>query len=122
MALRIAGPGQQAVGIRPSVETEDNAPEDNAPEIALDEAIEEEGSEPVMDTGKISPQIARYMSADQGPFICANCTHFQDDMSCQVVSGPIDPEGVCILFTSRAGENAVEQPTEYAEEPVEEVL
>ena len=117
MALRIAGPGQQAVGIRPSVETEDAAPE-----IARDEAIEEAVSEPATDTSKVSPQIARYMSADQGPFICANCTHFRDDMSCQVVSGPIDPEGVCILFTSRAGENAVEQPTEYAEEPVEEVL
>ena len=118
MALRIAGPSQQTIVTQPlPVDMEVDAPD-----IEPEQAIEEAASEPVTDTSKVSPQIARYMSADQGPFICANCTHFQDDMLCQVVSGPIDPEGVCILFTSRAGENAVEQPTEYAEEPVEEVL
>lgn len=48
---------------------------------------------------KVDPTVARYMTPDLGPFICANCEHFTQDGDCQVVSGPIDPEGVCILFT-----------------------
>lgn len=48
---------------------------------------------------KVDPSVARYMTSDDGPFICANCEHFTAEGDCQVVSGPIDPEGVCILFT-----------------------
>ena len=88
---------------------------------------EEAVSQPAMlagsEAGKVSPQVARYMSSDMGPFICANCNHFQQDGSCEVVSGPIDPEGVCILFTppeSGAGIEGVAEDVEPVEEPVEE--
>lgn len=53
---------------------------------------------------KVDPSVARYMTADQGPFQCDHCEHFTDNGDCDIVSGPIDPAGVCILFTSAAGD------------------
>lgn len=43
------------------------------------------------------PQVV-YMTSDQGPFQCQNCTYFVDPNACQKVSGEIDPEGCCNLF------------------------
>jgi hypothetical protein len=52
------------------------------------------------DSEKVKPEVARYLSSDQGPFECQNCHHFDGQGGCEVVSGPIDPKGVCCLFES----------------------
>lgn len=52
---------------------------------------------------KVKPEIAVYMPSHMGPFICSNCHYFEEDGSCTLVDGPIDPEGVCHLFTPNEG-------------------
>lgn len=89
--LRISG-GQPPV--EPEVPTE--------PVPAAPETPQPDTAEPIskkFSADKVEPAVARYMTSDLGPFICANCEHFTPDGDCAVVSGPIDPEGVCILFT-----------------------
>ena len=51
------------------------------------------------DSGKASPDAAGYQGADQGPFACASCEHFDGTSSCEVVAGPIEPQGCCNLFS-----------------------
>lgn len=96
MALRIAGnqppPPVEDVPVDPASEMVEQA-----------DTVSDQAMMPIEDTGTaglVSPEVVRYMTSDRGPFICANCLHFQDDGSCEIVSGPIDPEGVCILFES----------------------
>lgn len=124
MAIRIAGPRQQAA--QPPAAAQQTPPieEVEVPEVPeMEQETPEQPeavSEPAMLTesaGKVSPQVARYMTSDMGPFICANCQHFQDDGSCEVVSGPIDPEGVCILFTPP---DQLNEGMPEGEEPMEE--
>lgn len=57
---------------------------------------------PKFDVEKVSPPIAVYRDAKQGPFMCSNCHHFTGG-TCEVVSGPIDPNGMCNLFDSGGG-------------------
>lgn len=107
MAIRIAG--------QPPVPP----PVEEAPEVPEAMEQEEAVSKPVVMTmgeeaGKVSPMVARYMTSDMGPFICAFCEHYRDG-SCEVVSGPIDPEGVCILFTPH--KESEESGTEESVEP-----
>lgn len=51
---------------------------------------------------KIDPKNAGYMGPEMGPFQCSNCQFFDNGGSCQVVAGPIDPNGCCNNFTSQA--------------------
>lgn len=74
--------------------------------VEIPEALPME--QPKFSGDKVDPAIARYMTSDLGPFICANCEHFTDTGECEVVSGPIDPEGVCILFTPPEPEQDLE--------------
>lgn len=72
---------------------------------------------PKFSADKVDPTVARYLTSDLGPFICANCEHFSGEGDCNVVSGPIDPEGVCILFTpgdTPEGEATDVQPIDEA--------
>lgn len=72
------------------------------------------------DDTKVDPMVAGYKTPDIGPFICGNCYHFDGESSCQIVSGQIDPEGVCNLFTPHKGgadETAVPPEAEGAAEP-----
>lgn len=48
---------------------------------------------------KANPKIVVYMDSSMGPFQCSNCMHFEEDGSCSVVAGPIDPGGICHVFT-----------------------
>jgi hypothetical protein len=48
---------------------------------------------------QVDPGIAGYMGPEEGPFECQHCKFFVDPGSCKLVSGPIDPEGCCNLFT-----------------------
>ena len=50
------------------------------------------------DIDKVDPTIAGYLGPEDGPFQCARCIHFDGQGSCNVVAGPIDPEGCCNLF------------------------
>ena len=58
---------------------------------------------PPQSGGKIDPQVAHYMGPDQGPFACSNCSYFTQPTTCEVLSAPVDPGGVCNLFESGGG-------------------
>lgn len=79
--------------------------------------------------GFIDPESARYFGPESR---CAGCIHFMGPNACEIVSGPIDPQGVCMLFLAGgaptdmpptdamptgAPEEAPEPPTE--KEPTE---
>jgi hypothetical protein len=71
------------------------------------------------DKGQTDKQTAGYMGPESGPFQCGNCTHFsgQEQGSCDIVAGSIDPEGCCNLFHSRNAKGA--EPTEQEPMPEE---
>ena len=47
--------------------------------------------------GTIDPLVARYL----GPMDrCQSCIHYLEPGQCEIVAGPIDPQGVCSLFTA----------------------
>lgn len=74
------------------------------------------GSMGKYDAEKVRPETARYLSSDEGPFLCARCHHYLGD-SCEIVAGPIDPEGVCCLFES-GGQDV--QPQDEGDVPTDE--
>lgn len=102
-------------------------PETTAPAIPLPEATDveplESDSQPdlgVDSLAKVDQQKANYLGPDQGPFECSNCSFWQDGGACQVVSGKIDPKGVCQLFTSLQS-GAGQSPEAPIEAPQEEM-
>lgn len=105
MALRIGDgmPQEEAIS-EPAVMPEE-----------MDAPIEELPAEP---TGLVSPEAARYFGPESR---CASCIHFMEGMeggACEIVSGPIDPAGVCVLFTADAPEEMMldEMPEAMAPE------
>lgn len=49
-------------------------------------------------TGRVSQESARYFGPE---YRCAGCVHFTEGAEtgeCEIVAGPIDPDGVCSLF------------------------
>lgn len=123
MALRI-GQGQ-ASSFPAMMAEEPQAPPVEAPIEAptpQDElASVEEAMEPRMGMAKVSPEAARYFGPE---YRCGSCVHFMEGMQggeCEIVAGPIDPEGVCGLFEPDAGMLA--EPADLTmEEPVEEPI
>lgn len=80
--------------------------------------------EPAPTGAKVMPAIAVYMTPDLGPFMCGNCLHYDGQGGCAIVDGPIDPEGMCHIFTP-GGESAPDEeaPAEpMPEEPPMEAL
>lgn len=75
---------------------------------------------PKYDAEKVDPQISGYMGPESGPFMCGRCTFFDGANSCAIVSGPIDANGVCNLFTPQdanpEAEAIPEAPSELPEE------
>ena len=67
--------------------------------------------------GQVDPAIARYFAPE---FMCANCIHFMEPGSCEIVTGEISPEGICSLHTPDAASMA--PPEEELTEPIEELL
>ena len=47
---------------------------------------------------KISQKAVAYQDHPDGEKRCDRCTHFQAPSACNVVDGPIDPQGSCKLF------------------------
>ena len=83
-------------------------PMDGAP--AVPSALMEAPELPTDAGGLVDPAAVRYMTADMGPFQCDHCIHWQDGGTCNVVAGPIDPMGVCILFEAAEMGGAPEIP------------
>src|SRR5688572_22303542 len=65
---------------------------------ALPEEMPVEPMAPEMSSGTIDPMVARYLGPESR---CGGCVHFLEGMeggTCELVSVPIDPMGVCMLF------------------------
>jgi hypothetical protein len=89
-----------------------------APEMPVEEPPVDEG---LIDTsvgsGVVDPEAARYMGPESR---CHACIHFDGTSSCEVVAGPIDPEGVCMLFIPDTSSEPAEVPMDAsAEEDME---
>jgi hypothetical protein len=121
--LRV-GPG----GELPMMPEEPAAPDLSA---AVAEPMMESGAEGM--GGMVDPTVARYLGPNDR---CGACVHFMEGArsssdlnstasntgTCEIVAGPIDPMGVCSLFTPdiESVEEPVENvPTEMTEEAPE---
>jgi hypothetical protein len=49
---------------------------------------------------KVSRQSVAYQDQPDGGKRCSLCAHFVAPSSCQIVQGPISPQGYCRLFVS----------------------
>jgi len=115
VALRIGQSGAASQpAVLPMVEDEPiEAPMDMMPEMP----------EMGMQQGRVSQESARYFGPE---YRCNNCVHYLEGAGggeCEIVAGPIDPEGVCSLFDPDAdvlGED-IPEDVEMAEAPVEEI-
>lgn len=110
--LRIAS--QQPTEM-PEEETMDAIPEQEAPPEEIQPTPDQ------MQMGcQVSPESAKYMPPDMR---CQSCIHFMEPGSCEVVSGPIDPAGVCLLFVADQpdeGEQDLDASGDTAKMPEEE--
>lgn len=105
----------------------------NPPQAPVDEPIEEELpveepmapatpemlpmlDAPIQGGGQVDPESARYFTSEHS---CSGCIHFMEPGSCEIVSGEIDPEGICSLYVPDA-EALGAEPT--LDTPVEEPL
>ena len=101
MALRIGGPMPQIdAASQPAM-----LPEQAGPEMLMMEEMMPEVQDPSADAGRVSQESARYFGPE---YRCAGCVHYLegggDQSSCDIVAGPITPDGVCSLFTPDAEE------------------
>ena len=97
------------------------APTDPMPDEAMSEELplEEEMplEEPMQMGGMVSPESARYFGPEGR---CMNCIHFSEPGSCEIVSGQIDPEGICSLFTQDSMDEPMPDDMPMPELPAEE--
>lgn len=106
MAFKIAGPKlPPAIAIPPKPEAPAAPPPLPAP---AGDDTPSEGSEALID-----PQTARYFGPESR---CEGCIHFDGKGACEVVSGPIDPQGICMLYLADSQEPAPE-PTDQPMPP-----
>ena len=50
---------------------------------------------------KVTPAMASYQTSPKGDAKCETCSHFQAPSSCDLVDGPISPNGWCSLFEKK---------------------
>ena len=50
---------------------------------------------------KLSQQVVAYQTHPAGDKRCDRCTHFQPPSACQIVQGPVEPDGYCKFYTPR---------------------
>ena len=105
------------IRIKPMTEATDVEPIEEPMMPMMEEAIPAE--EPVMSReGYVDQMAARYFGPEA---MCQGCIHFLEPDACDVVAGPIDPEGICSLFTADEGAYPEEvDVAELVEEPIEE--
>lgn len=123
MALRIKGntPAEPAEESQPKVapaEEPTALPEEAAiPEVSP--GMSDPGMLPMAGGGQVSPEVARYFGPEG---ICANCRHYTEPGACEIVSGPIDPDGRCNLFDpdqmDEAAPMGAAMPTETPNAPI----
>jgi len=126
MALRIGGGKPPA----PPVEEQAAPAPEPMPEDLMAELPETLDEEPVPEEpmaeggGVVDPLVAGYKGPENGPFVCANCVFYggQGEGTCAIVSGPIDPAGICNMFTSKSASEGVAPEEELAptQEPMPE--
>lgn len=100
----------------PPVEEEEPVVEE-APQVPVEPEPEEPVEpEPLEEVPGITLPKAMvvYMGSEFGPFECQNCCHFQEDGSCEIVEGPIDPAGCCNIFCPPDHEEMPEEDPEVA--------
>lgn len=78
------------------------------PEVDPLEALSQVGSVPALDQVTV-----QYMTGDLGPFSCGTCAHYLGN-SCDVVSGEIDPAGLCRVWTPGYDQMEMADPAEPA--------
>lgn len=120
--LRVMMPGSSPTPPPDSADQPD-LPQETPPEPDQDDQPNPLGGK--FDAEKVSPEISGYMGPELGPFTCSNCSFFntQDNASCHIVSGPIDPNGCCNLFTPHtpiSQDEGPQTPTEVPQEPLTE--
>ena len=71
---------------------------------------------PMGNGGRVSQESARYFGPD---YRCGGCVHFMEGAGgqgeCEIVAGPIEPEGVCSLFDPDTEALSADIPEEEAE-------
>ena len=88
------------------------------PEALIEDAIEEPAEETMLPmassmdmqmSGQVDPMVARYLGPESR---CAGCIHFMGGNegmgTCEIVAGPIAPDGVCSLYTPDTEQDAQE--------------
>jgi hypothetical protein len=109
MALRLAG------GMPPMPPMEEEIPMEEPMDMgvpAMDFMAQNTAPAPAAmpGGGMISPDVVKYMSSDMR---CMNCVHYMEagqTGSCEIVSGPIDPQGVCLIFSADTEPQLTEEP------------
>ena len=96
--LPMAGPPTGGPPAPPQGPPGDAPPLPGGPPPMPDAPPDLAGGAPDTPKGQVHPEIAGYMGPDLGPFACGRCVHFDGQSSCEIVSGPIDPAGLCNLF------------------------
>lgn len=133
MALRVAGKKpaflEEEAAEAPMPEempVEEEMPEEELPaeEMPQEDMGDEMGTE-APEEGVVDPVVAGYKGPEMGPFMCGNCQFFNPDGSntCSLVAGPVEPEGVCNLFTAHPvqEEEMPEEGMPEEEMPAEEM-
>lgn len=119
MALRIAGlptaPEQRLI-------PPDVAPEPPMDDTGSDTAPDDTTSESPTGGGTLDPAVAGYKDPEAGPFQCSNCKHFSfsGPNTCEYVSGYIDDNAICNLFTTLDNTQSTQDSTEPGPEPGQE--
>lgn len=72
--------------------------------------------------GQADQSTVGYKGPEQGPFKCSNCVFYSDPGTCSVVSGDIDPDGVCNIFTSQGNQPQDESQTQIPPEALAGLL
>ena len=117
MALRI---GQPQAASQPAVMPmmDDETQQMDMPEIESMPEMASEVEDPSMavGTGRVSQESARYFGPE---YRCAGCVHFVEGAEtgeCEIVAGPIQPDGVCSLFDPDVDTLGADVPPEAVEE------
>lgn len=86
------------------------APDEGESDLDTAPVVEDSPKSRKYDVQMVRPDTAGYLGPEQGPFECQNCVHWEAPGSCAVVSGPIDPKGVCCLFETATSSGDPDNP------------
>jgi len=127
MPIRIGMPPSSVAKLEAMPEAEDVTPIEDVEDVEDTEDVDAEqpDTQDAQDTGKVSPLLVHYKDgATVMSEQCQGCVHFLQPSQCHIVSGEIDPDGVCNLFSAGEEEPETEEavdvaPEDTGEEPEE---